>query len=160
MFTNDQDLAFLRRSIELADDAVAEGNHPFGAVLVAANGTILAEAKNNHSIDKGPGHAEANLARDAARRFDVDTLRGATLYTSVEPCSMCSGTIYWAEIGAVVFGMSEKRLAELTGDNDENLTQDLECRVVLAAGQRKIDVRGPYPELEDDIVAQHADFWT
>ena len=159
MFTKDQDLAFLKRSMELADEAVVEGNHPFGAVLVAADGTILAEGKNNHSVDKGPGHAEANLARDAARRFDIETLRGATLYTSVEPCSMCSGTIYWAEVGAVVFGMTEKRLAELTGDNEENLTQDLECRVVLAAGQREIEVRGPYAELEAGIVAQHADFW-
>lgn len=160
MFTKDQDLAFLKRSVELADIAVAEGNHPFGAVLVSAEGEILAEGKNNHSIDKGPGHAETNLARDAARRFDIETLRQATLYTSVEPCSMCSGTIYWAEIGAVVFGMTEKRLAELTADNPENLTQDLECRVVLGAGQRKIDVRGPFVELEDEIVAQHAGFWT
>ena len=160
MFAKEQDLAFLKRSMELADEAVTEGNHPFGAVLVAADGSILAEGKNNHSIDKGPGHAETNLARDAARRFDIDTLRGATLYTSVEPCSMCSGSIYWAEIGAVVFGMTEKRLAELTGDNEENLTQDLECRVVLAAGQREIEVRGPYPELEKEIVAQHADFWS
>lgn len=159
MLTKDQDLAFLKRSIALADEVVAEGNHPFGAVLVSATGELLAEGKNSHSVDKGPGHAEANLARDVARRFDIETLRGATLYTSVEPCSMCAGTIYWAEIGAVVFGMTEKRLAELTGDDPENLTQDLECRVVLAAGQREITVRGPYAELEDEIVAQHAGFW-
>lgn len=160
MFTKDQDLAFLRRSIELADEAMAEGNHPFGAVLVSAEGKVLGEGKNSFVVDRGPGHAETNLAREAARTFDVTTLNKATLYTSVEPCSMCSGTIYWAEIGAVVFGMTEKRLAELTGDNPENLTQDLESRVVLAAGQRDIDVRGPFPELEAEIVAQHAGFWT
>ncbi len=156
---HDEDLRHLERSIALADEAVTEGNHPFGAVLVAANGEVLAEGKNSYSIDRGPGHAEANLARDAARRFDIETLRGATLYTSVEPCSMCSGTIYWAEIGAVVFGMSERRLGELTGDSPENLTQDLECRKIFAAGRRLVAVRGPFPELEDEIVKQHVAFW-
>lgn len=154
-----QDLIHLDRSIELADEAVSEGNHPFGAILVSASGEVLAEAKNNYSVDKGPGHAETNLARQAARCFDSGTLLGSTLYTSVEPCSMCSGTIYWANIGAVVFGMTEKRLGELTGDHPENLTQNLECRTVLSSGQRHIDVRGPFPELEDRIVKQHLEFW-
>ncbi len=157
--THAADLKHLERSIILADEAVAEGNHPFGAVLVSADGVVLAEGKNSHSIDRGPGHAEANLARDAARRFDIETLRGATLYTSVEPCSMCAGTIYWAEIGTVVFGMTERRLGELTGDDPENPTQDLECRTIFAAGRRTVAVRGPFPELEDKIVAQHVAFW-
>ena len=156
---HEQDLAFLRRTIALADEAVTEGNHPFGAVLVSADGEILAEGKNSFSVDRGPGHAETNLARDAARRFSVDVLRQATLYTSVEPCSMCSGTIYWAEIGAVVFGMTEKRLGELTGDDPENPTQDLECRVIFGSGQRPVDVRGPFEDLESEIADQHIRFW-
>lgn len=157
--SNDSDLRYLMRSIELADEAVNEGNHPFGALLVSSTGEILAEGKNSFLIDKGPGHAEANLARDVARRFDDETLLNATLYTSVEPCSMCSGTIYWANIGCVVFGMTEKRLADLTGDDPENLTQNLECRMVLSSGQRKIEVRGPFPEIEEKIVEQHENFW-
>ncbi len=156
---HDADIQHLLRSIDLADEAVAEGNHPFGAVLVSAAGEVLMEGKNSHSIDKGPGHAETNLARAAAKAFDIDTLRGATLYTSVEPCSMCAGTIYWAEIGAVVFGMTEHRLGALTGDDPENPTQDLECRVIFASGRRKVAVRGPFPELEDQIAAQHRAYW-
>ncbi len=154
------DLGFLRVTIDLADDAVAEGNHPFGAVLVAASGEVLAVGKNTFSVDRGPGHAEANLARVAARRFDDDVLRAATLYTSVEPCCMCAGTIYWAGIGAVVFGMTEERLGELTTDDPANPTQDLDCRTVFAAGRTPVEVRGPFPELEDRIVAQHLAFWT
>lgn len=153
------DLKHLRRSIALADEAVAEGNHPFGALLVSAEGEVLLEGKNNRSIDRCPGHAETNLARAAARRFDMDTLRAATLYTSVEPCSMCSGTIYWAEIGYVVFGMTEHRLGQLTGDDAENPTQDLDCRIIFASGRRKVEVRGPFPALEAQIEAQHAAFW-
>jgi tRNA(Arg) A34 adenosine deaminase TadA len=153
------DLEYLERTITLADAAVAEGNHPFGALLVDAGGKILTEAKNSFTVDRGPGHAETNLARQAARDFPVEVLRQATLYTSVEPCCMCAGTIYWAEIGAVVFGMTEKRLGELTGDDPENPTQDLDCRTVFAAGRNPVAVRGPFPELEDRIVAQHLAYW-
>ena len=156
---HETDLIHLTRSIELADEAVREGNHPFGSVLVSAEGKVLAEAKNSHSLDRGPGHAESNLARLAARQFDIETLRGSTLYTSVEPCSMCAGTTYWAEIGAVVFGMTERRLGEMTGDDPENPTQDLECRTIFASGRRPVEVRGPFDELEERIVAQHLAYW-
>ena len=156
---HETDLIHLTRSIELADEAVREGNHPFGSVLVSAEGEVLAEAKNSHSVDRGPGHAESNLARLAARQFDIETLRGSTLYTSVEPCSMCAGTTYWAEIGAVVFGMTERRLGEMTGDDPENPTQDLECRTIFASGRRAVEVRGPFDELEEQIVAQHLAYW-
>ncbi|MEC8154693.1 MAG: nucleoside deaminase [Pseudomonadota bacterium] len=156
---HETDLIHLTRSIELADEAVCEGNHPFGSVLVSAEGAVLAEAKNSHSVDRGPGHAESNLARLAARQFDIETLRGSTLYTSVEPCSMCAGTTYWAEIGSVVFGMTERRLGEMTGDDPENPTQDLECRTIFASGRRPVEVRGPFDELEARIVAQHLAYW-
>ncbi len=155
----EDDLRFLRRTIELADEAVANGNHPFGSVLVDASGEIIGEGGNEFTIDRGPGHAETNLARRAARSFPLKVLRGATLYTSVEPCMMCAGTIYWAEIGSVVFGMTERRLAELTDGDDQNPTPDLDCRTVFASGRNTTTVRGPFPELEADIVAQHAAFW-
>ncbi len=157
--STEQDIKHLEHSIALADTAVSEGNHPFGAVLVDADGTVLAVGKNSYSIDRGPGHAETNLARAAAKQFDVEKLRGSTLYTSVEPCSMCAGTIYWAEIGSVVFGMTERRLGELTGEDPENPTQDLECRVIFDSGRRPVTVRGPYPELEERIAAQHQAYW-
>lgn len=157
--TAEHDIPFLEQTITLADEAVAEGNHPFAAVLVDASGNILAVGKNSFSVDRGPGHAEANLARIAAKRFDIPTLRQSTLYTSVEPCSMCAGTIYWAEIGTVVFGMTERRLGQLTGDDPENPTQDLECRVIFDSGRRPVSVRGPYPQLEAKIAAQHQAFW-
>ncbi|MEM9200630.1 MAG: nucleoside deaminase [Actinomycetota bacterium] len=157
--TRDDDLRFLRRTIELADEAVAAGNHPFGSILVDESGTVLAEGGNEYTIDRGPGHAETNLARRAAREYPLDTLRGSTLYTSVEPCCMCAGTIYWAEIGNVVFGMTEARLAELTEGDDQNPTQALDCRTVFAAGRNPTTVRGPFAELEAEITDQHHAFW-
>jgi hypothetical protein len=55
--------------------------------------------------------------------------------------------------------MTEKRLAVLTGDNPENLALDMSCEKVFAAGQRKVETRGPFAELEDEIAEGHKNFW-
>ena len=70
---------------------------------------------------------------------------------------MCSGAIYWAGIGRVVYGQTEKSLKALTGAHAENPTLDLPCRVVFGAGQRAVEVIGPL--LEDEAAAIQADFW-
>jgi tRNA(Arg) A34 adenosine deaminase TadA len=153
------DVHYLRRAIAVADKSKAKGNHPFGAVLVDGDGKVVGEGENTFSTDGGPGHAETNLARFAARAFPADYLDKCTLYTSVEPCCMCAGTIYWANIGAVVFGMTERQLVDITSGHSENPTQDLPCAVVFGAGQRKVAVRGPFAELADDIASVHREFW-
>ena len=155
----EQDIVFLRQTIALAQQSRDRGNHPFGCVLVDGSSDVVLQAENTYTTDKGPGHAEANLARAAAKAFDWDYLTGCTMYTSVEPCCMCAGSAYWAGIGAVVFGMTEARLGELTGDHPENLTMDLPARTVFASGRRDIDVRGPFAELEAEILAAHQGFW-
>jgi len=153
------DIDHLRETVRIAAESRASGNHPFGAMLVGPDGEVLLRTGNTFSTDGGTGHAEANVAREASRAYAADFLSRCTLYTSVEPCCMCAGACYWAGIGTVVFGLTEKRLAELTGDNAENLTLDLECRSVFAAAQRAVDVRGPFAELEDEIVRGHHGFW-
>lgn len=72
---------------------------------------------------------------------------------------MCAGTQYWAHIGRLVYGMTERRLLELTGSHEENPTMDLPCRSVFAAGQKAVEVIGPVPEVEEEIAALHRDFW-
>ena len=124
------------------------------------SGKIVLESQNNYKTDSRLGHAEANLARMAAVQFEEDYLRGCTMYTTVEPCCMCAGTAYWAGLGAVVFGVTEARLGELTGSHPENLTMDLPCRTVFSAGRRPVAVRGPFPELETEILKVHEGFWT
>jgi tRNA(Arg) A34 adenosine deaminase TadA len=153
------DIEFLKLTVELSKRSRSEGNHPFGAILVDPDGGVIEQAMNSFPVDRGPGHAEANLARAVARKYEPEFLRRCTLYTSVEPCSMCSGTIYWASIGAVVFGLSERRLGELTGDNPENRTQDLPCREIFKAGRWQVEVRGPFPEVEDEVLEPHLGFW-
>ena len=73
---------------------------------------------------------------------------------------MCAGTQYWAHIGRLVYGMSERRLLGLTGNHSENPTLDLPCREVFARGQKPIEVIGPVAEAEAEIVALHRAFWS
>lgn len=157
--THDDDLRLLRRSLEIAAEAREAGNHPFGALLVDDKGHVLIEAGNEFKHQKGPGHAESVVAREAALLYEPAVLAQCTLYTAFEPCAMCAGTTYWAGIGAVVFGMTEKRLGEMTGANAANLTMDLPCRTVFEAGRRRTEVRGPFPELEEEIARSHEGFW-
>lgn len=157
--TREQDLTFLRRTIELGLEARAAGSHPFGAMLVDDQGHVLIEAGNDFAHQKGPGHAENIVAREAAMLYEPDMLETCTLYSAFEPCAMCAGATYWANIGTLVYGMTEKRLAQMTGANEENLTMDLDCRTVFNAGQRTTSVRGPFPELENEIAKSHEGFW-
>jgi tRNA(Arg) A34 adenosine deaminase TadA len=154
--TREQAIHWLRQAQAVARTAVDEGHHPFGALLVAPDGqSVWLEQGNVDTVN----HAESVLAREAARRFDADTLWRCTLVTTVEPCAMCAGTQYWAHIGRLVYGLSEQRLLELTGNHRENPTLDLPCRDVFSRGQKAVEVIGPVPEVEAEIVALHARFW-
>jgi tRNA(Arg) A34 adenosine deaminase TadA len=149
---------FMRRSFEVAQRARTHGNHPFGALLVSAAGEVLMEVENGYLPDRDmTGHAERLLATRASKQLDPKFLTACTLYTSAEPCCMCAGAIYWAGIGRVVYGLSERRLKTLTGNHAENPTLDLPCRTVFAAGQRQVEVIGPL--LQDEAAAIHAGLW-
>jgi tRNA(Arg) A34 adenosine deaminase TadA len=150
--------AFLRRAFAVARRARQHGNHPFGAILVSANGDVLIESENGFLPDRDmTAHAERLLATQASKQIEPLALAGCTMYTSAEPCAMCAGAIYWSGIGRVVFGMTERRLKSMTGNHAENPTFDLPCRTVFAAGQRRVEVIGPL--LEEEAAALHVGVW-
>ncbi len=157
--TGDRDLEFLRRSFEIARRARDGGDHPFGCLLVGPEGEVLREQGNGYSAEGGDrtAHAERLLASWAAKAHEADYLRRCTLYSSAEPCAMCSGALYWAGVGRVVYGQSEKGLKAATGAHEENPTLDLPCRIVFAAGQRPTEVLGPL--LEEEAAQLQADYW-
>jgi tRNA(Arg) A34 adenosine deaminase TadA len=151
-----QMLRHLRQANAIARRALDAGHHPFGALLVAPDHeTVLIEQGNVDSVN----HAEAVLARTAAARHTPDYLWQCTLYTTVEPCCMCAGTQYWANIGALVYGMEERALLALTGNHAENPTLDLPCREVFARGQKALHVVGPVASVAAEIAALHEQFW-
>jgi tRNA(Arg) A34 adenosine deaminase TadA len=159
MTLSDDDAAHLRDAILLAATARAEGRHPFGALVVDRSGSVVAAAGNNSLPPEGDPtqHAELRVVASAARALGADGMVGSTLYTSAEPCAMCSGAVYWTGVDRVVYALSEHRLLELTGDHPENPTFSLPCREVFARGQRTIEVEGPH--LEDEASVVHEGFW-
>ncbi len=153
---SDQISRHLLRANGVAKRAAGMGRHPFGAVLVAPDGeSVLAEQGNINTVN----HAESTLARHAADNWPGEYLARCTLVTTFEPCAMCAGTLYWANIGRVVYGASEEALLALTGNHPENPTLSLPCREVLARGQKTIEVIGPVPELVEDMLLPHRNFW-
>jgi tRNA(Arg) A34 adenosine deaminase TadA len=155
---NDDDERHLLAAIEVAWQARKHGNHPFGALLVDADGKVVLRAEN--TVVTGPdctGHAETNLMRLASGRFSLEFLHDCTLYTSTEPCAMCAGAIYWGNVRRVIFALSEEELRGIVGGNSDNPTLTLPCREVFARGRHEVEVSGPH--LLDEARAVHQGFW-
>lgn len=154
--THEQILRHLRRSNAVAERAVSLSHHPFGAILVGPDQeTVLLEQCNIDTVN----HAESTLARIAATNFSPDYLWGCTLYTAVEPCCMCAGTAYWANIGRVVFGMTEAQLLSATGDHAENPTLSVSSAYVFAHSQKPVKLIGPVDEIAAETIAMQRLFW-
>jgi tRNA(Arg) A34 adenosine deaminase TadA len=151
----DRMIAHLMVADAVARGAAAHGHHPFGAVLVGPDDAILMRQGNLDTVR----HAETELARRAAAAYSPEFLWTCTLVSTFEPCAMCAGTLYWANIGRLVYGVEETALLALTGNHVENPTMSLSARAVLRAGQKQIEVHGPFPEIEEELVAPHRAFW-
>lgn len=151
------EVGHLDHAIRLAVAARARGDHPFGAVVVAPDGTVVEGMNSVVSAADPTGHAETNLVRAAAAALAPDELATSTLYTSTEPCAMCAGAIYWAGIRRVVYAFSEEALADIVYAQEGIPTMRLPCREVFAAGGRATEVVGPVgiPAAAD----VHRGFW-
>lgn len=158
--THKDHIRFLKRAIEVSKQSREHGNTPFGALLVDGDGNVLMEQENVEITGRiCTGHAETTLAARASQKYSKEFLWNCTLYTTAEPCAMCSGAIYWANIGHVVYGMTERQLLSLTGSNEINPTFDLPCRQVFDCGQKDIKVEGPFDEVAKEAAAVHEGYW-
>ena len=101
------DVKFMRMAI----DEARQADYPFGAVIVR-DGAIIARGRNLGRTDRDPtAHGEMVAIRRCLAERGPEPLRGATLYTSGEPCAMCMGAILWCHIGRLVFAASTAQLA-------------------------------------------------
>lgn len=150
--------AALEACLKVQELAVSEhSKRPFAAVLLGPDNSTVVTTHNSISHFR---HAESELARLAATQYSPKYLEKCTLVSTWEPCSMCSGTVYWAGIGRVLYAAAETRLKELTGtNNEENMTMSLPCRVVFEAGQRKVEVIGPVSTWEQKVVESSGKWW-
>ncbi|HHI98107.1 MAG TPA: tRNA adenosine(34) deaminase TadA [Thermodesulfatator atlanticus] len=121
----------MRRALSLAEKAALSGEVPVGAVLVSAEGKILAEAFNRPiSLCDPTAHAEIIALREGARQLKNYRLLGTTLYVTLEPCPMCAGALVYARVRRLVFGAFDPK-AGACGSvynivNDERLNHRLE----------------------------------
>jgi tRNA(Arg) A34 adenosine deaminase TadA len=108
---SEADLPHLRRCVELAAEAVEAGDFPFGSVLVAADGTVLAEDRNQETTaGDATRHPEIELARWAAANMTARERAAATVYTSGEHCPMCAAAHGWVGLGRIVYATSSEQL--------------------------------------------------
>ena len=97
-------------ALEEAKSAAARGEVPVGAVLLAADGALLARDGNRILELKDPtAHAEMLVMRKAAKALGNERLTGTTLYVSLEPCAMCAGAVAMARIGRLVFAACDPK---------------------------------------------------
>ena len=149
----------LRRAIDLARQARERGNHPFGALLVDGDGTVLLEAENTIRSDRDvTAHAETNLVRMASHKFPKEFLAHCTVYTSTEPCVMCTGAIFWSNVRRVVFGLDQAGIREIIAGDPENFHISINARELFAQGDHRVEISGPH--LLEEARAVHDGFWS
>jgi tRNA(adenine34) deaminase len=99
------------RFMRIAIAEAARADFPFGAVIVG-DGKILARGRNlGRTTDDPTAHGEMVAIRRALKAHGSKALKGATIYTSGEPCAMCMGAILWCGFGRMVFAASVEQLA-------------------------------------------------
>ena len=155
---DDTDIAHLRRCLELAREARAGGNEPFGSLLVGGDGTVLAARTNTVGGGDVTGHPELALAAWASSHLSEAERAAATLYTSCESCAMCAAGQFWAGLGRLVFALSGDQLAVIVPSDGPRVLR-LSSREVFAHGSATVAVEGPCAELEDDAFAVFDGFW-
>lgn len=110
------DLVHLRRCVELAREALDDGDEPFGSVLVAQDGQVLFEDRNRVKDGDATRHPEFEISRWAAARLAPDERARATVYTSGEHCPMCAASHGWVGLGRIVYVASSAQLVEWLGE--------------------------------------------
>ncbi|MDE0020587.1 MAG: nucleoside deaminase [Candidatus Poribacteria bacterium] len=108
-FVTKRDEHWMGEALKEAREAMKRGETPVGAVI-ERGGIELARDSNRRRERQDPtAHAEIGAIRKAARKTGSETLDGATLYVTVEPCAMCAGAVQWARIDRVVYGIDEPK---------------------------------------------------
>jgi tRNA(Arg) A34 adenosine deaminase TadA len=136
-------------AIQIAKESKQKGNLPFGCILVNQQGEVLLTGQNTINSDKDClAHAEVNLIREASRTFDFSYLNNCTIFTSVEPCPMCTSAIYWSGIGRLVYALAKTTFYDIIGRDGSNLVFEIPAIELLQKGGRKVEVVGPILQIE------------
>lgn len=146
------DTYYIRETFKLARKAVKNCNNPFGALLVKDDKIVEKSENTVNTSNDCTAHAEMNLIRRVQNKLQTKALKGFTLYASSEPCTMCAGAIYWANIDKIVFSCSTQKLREIAGKSIES-----DINSLLSDTSNDIKIIGPI--LEEEGVEVHKNFW-
>ncbi len=141
----------------MSETARRRGNLPFGAVLVAPDGTVLARGENAIVSERDiTSHAEINALRAASKTCTPQQIAGATMYASGEPCPMCSGAMIRVGLRRLVFGIRATVATPYLPGAAGAMAGSVDCRKVFAIAPTPVDVRGPV--IEDEARAPFESF--
>ena len=154
---NDAELRYLRRCVELAAEALEAGDEPFGSVLAAADGTVLAEDRNRVASGDRTRHPEFELARWAAANMPLGERAAATVFTSGEHCPMCAAAHGWVGLGRIVYVSSSEQLTRWLTElgAPASPVRPLPIRGVVP----DLAVEGPIPDLADQVRDLHRRYY-
>lgn len=140
---------YYKRAVELAHEAMNKGNDGFASILVSPEGDILLEYTN---VVKESGDITAHdtimLVREAVKRYSPEYLRQCTIYAMMEPCIMCMGAVYWANIGAVDFAVSEEEYSMMRGGGG----LQIHSKEFAQRSGKDIKIVGPSSECHDMVL--------
>ena len=158
-FTRPDDSTYIRQTFELAREAREQFNHPFGALLVQ-DGKVVMSMADQSTIECDPSyHPEVAVIREYCRKSDRMELGDVTLYSSTEPCVMCSATIRYARIPRVVFGVSRATLGVIFRESrDVEATGVLTSMEIINRGGNACEINGPLLEEEGIKVFEGYEF--
>ena len=128
---------FMQKAIDAALEGIKKGSGPFGAAIVDFEGNLISVAVNSVVKSKNPTlHAEVNAIGAACKKLKTHVLDRHILYTTTEPCLMCRGAIYWAQIPIIVYGTDQKD-ARVLGFDEINISDSQYNRI----GRRKMIIK-------------------
>ena len=146
------DSLFMQKAVELSESAVLSGNERFGAVLVKDGEIVYSNENQIYTMHDPTFHAEAGLIRRFCAETGITDLREYTLYSSCEPCFMCSGAMVWMKLGRLVYGASNTDLEEILGNEGCNCS-----RIVFDNSFWKPEVNAGV--LKDEAIAVLKDYF-
>ena len=153
MAVTETDLVHLRTCVALAREALADGDEPFGSVLVDAAGEVRFADRNRVKDGDETRHPEFEIAKWSATHLTAAERAAATVYTSGEHCPMCSAAHAWMGLGRIVYAVSSATLSGWLAEWGVRPGAVLPLPINAVAPGVPVD--GPAPELEDEMKALH-----
>jgi tRNA(Arg) A34 adenosine deaminase TadA len=150
----ERDRQYLRRCVDLAREALDDGDEPFGSLLVDARGAVLVEDRNRVEGGDRTRHPEFEIARWAAAHLAPDERRDCVVYTSGEHCPMCSAAHAWVGLGRIVYASSSEQLTAWR--REWGLPPGPVAALPINAVAPDVPVAGPDPAFAEEIRALHA----